>query len=489
MKKTKIDEVEANFPTFDRKVVEQTLASNDWDVPRAIFALIQLQEKNEKEKKGDEQKKAQEERLKKQREESKKFLQRMFDSLPADVIQKVLDDNEGDVDIATTQLIDFVENHQKEKRAEQERDLTINTIFEKFSENITRDEVVQVFTQHQFDVKQTTVELLKISEKRKIQRLQLVFKNVTGSTIERTLAKADWVLKEAMKLLLEENYRQQTVLEAEAKRKEEETKREKMRKEEEERIRREEEKIKETKKREQEEERKRKEEEERKKKELAELKAKAEGLREEQRKREIERQEEELRKKEEERQEQEKKEEVKRRQEERKKEEEIERRRKQLEEERRREEEERKLREEEEKRLREEEEQRKREEEVNAKRNFLDRSVYATKEVLERLDENKKKENFDLEKVKLLVKEELEQKLRGGVEGLPGYQEPEAATEKDRKTEKESPVTPSGPVQEQSKKDAPFASTEVAAPKGLQMTLKASPEELEEETQSLWSGR
>eukprot|EP01098_Paradermamoeba_levis_P006161 TRINITY_DN255_c0_g2_i1.p1 TRINITY_DN255_c0_g2~~TRINITY_DN255_c0_g2_i1.p1 ORF type:complete len:293 (-),score=154.01 TRINITY_DN255_c0_g2_i1:160-915(-) len=249
MKKTKIDEVEANFPTFDRKVVEQTLASNDWDVPRAIFALIQLQEKNEKEKKGDEQKKAQEERLKKQREESKKFLQRMFDSLPADVIQKVLDDNEGDVDIATTQLIDFVENHQKEKRAEQERDLTINTIFEKFSENITRDEVVQVFTQHQFDVKQTTVELLKISEKRKIQRLQLVFKNVTGSTIERTLAKADWVLKEAMKLLLEENYRQQTVLEAEAKRKEEETKREKMRKEEEERIRREEEKIKETKKR------------------------------------------------------------------------------------------------------------------------------------------------------------------------------------------------------------------------------------------------
>ncbi len=128
-KDRKVREVEVNFPDLPKETIAEVLSENDWDVERAILPLFEAAEKErqiikQKEMKEHNMKREQEalERKQEAQKQAKAFLTQLFSNVPEQKIQKMLEDNEGDVDMTTDQLLTQIrEEDEKKKKQEQEK--------------------------------------------------------------------------------------------------------------------------------------------------------------------------------------------------------------------------------------------------------------------------------------------------------------------------------------------------------------------------------
>eukprot|EP01089_Gocevia_fonbrunei_P004391 TRINITY_DN1440_c0_g1_i1.p1 TRINITY_DN1440_c0_g1~~TRINITY_DN1440_c0_g1_i1.p1 ORF type:complete len:655 (-),score=193.12 TRINITY_DN1440_c0_g1_i1:24-1988(-) len=200
----KISELQGNFTELSKEVIVRTLAENEWDVDRCIVPLFEYSAKDQVEEK----KKQDVEKNNKSREEAKQFLKTMFSTIPEAKIQEMLDDNEGDVEATTDQLMELIsklETGDSDKlKIEQERETKIDTLRNKFPEYITEKEIVSILEQNKWDVKLTVGQLLNLTETRKIEHLKRLFKNVDNTQIRKALQATNWSPVNAMKILTEQ---------------------------------------------------------------------------------------------------------------------------------------------------------------------------------------------------------------------------------------------------------------------------------------------
>jgi chromatin segregation and condensation protein Rec8/ScpA/Scc1 (kleisin family) len=111
----KLRELEGNFPDTPKEIILKVLSDNNWDVEAAIlplFEYVEQQKQAEKEREREQQqKKREQERVERKRqaiEQAQTFLQNLFANIPGEKIQAILDQNEGDVDATTEQLLGMV---------------------------------------------------------------------------------------------------------------------------------------------------------------------------------------------------------------------------------------------------------------------------------------------------------------------------------------------------------------------------------------------
>jgi len=110
----KIKELKELFPFAREKDCEEVLISTNWDVEAAIVPMFnkgdEIKQRTRKEKEVQVEKKREVE-AKKQYE----HLLEIFNIIPKEEIQKLLDENEGDIDETTTQLLTIVAKQEEEK--------------------------------------------------------------------------------------------------------------------------------------------------------------------------------------------------------------------------------------------------------------------------------------------------------------------------------------------------------------------------------------
>jgi len=224
----KIDELTANFPTMDRITIAKILADNEWDVEKAILPCFEFQEKEreaQRQKEREEQnKKREEERVARQAEARKQattFLTQLFSNVPEDKIQALLEENEGDVDLTTDQLLAGMraeeekkqqekeevakrrkeEEEQAKRQAELERQLKVDTLVQRFGDYCSEAEVVNILTKHNWDVKVASNDVLLLVEERKLEQLKRLYTTLDEVDIREALYKNDWNLIDTMKQL------------------------------------------------------------------------------------------------------------------------------------------------------------------------------------------------------------------------------------------------------------------------------------------------
>lgn len=213
-KERKIGELQEMFPAIPRQGIQAILEENNWDIESAIVPLFNFMEQKGKEKEKEERKKRENKERKKRELEAKKAsenLMEVFYTLPKDLIQKVLDENEGDIEDTTNQLLSIVakreaENEakvskeQERKRIEQQenqlRELKIQSLEKKF-EDLSEGEVIAALDNNGWDIKKAHVQLLKLSTENKCQHLKSLFQFAKMEDIRLTLEANNWDQKKA----------------------------------------------------------------------------------------------------------------------------------------------------------------------------------------------------------------------------------------------------------------------------------------------------
>jgi len=140
-----------------------------------------------------------------------------------------LEDNEGDVDLTTDQLVSLVTKKEEEqrksskqmKRIQQEREMIIEILVNRF-DNLTKSEILSIVERHRWNVKTASTDLLKQSEQKKKEQIAQLFKSFSEEQIEKTLQENNWQIVDSTKKL--EEIRKQKIVELEKKKLEEEQK-------------------------------------------------------------------------------------------------------------------------------------------------------------------------------------------------------------------------------------------------------------------------
>jgi len=176
----KIEELSSTFP-LDRAIIETVLSQNNWNPEQCLlplFMIVEQQKETEQKKKDEESRRRREDdnRKKKRPRPEKKandFLKQLFNTVSEDQIQHILEENEGDVDATTDQLVRLVTKKEEEERKvqqlrkiQQEREMIIEILVNRFS-NLKKDQIISTVEKHLWNVKTASIELLKQSEKKK----------------------------------------------------------------------------------------------------------------------------------------------------------------------------------------------------------------------------------------------------------------------------------------------------------------------------------
>jgi glycerol-3-phosphate cytidylyltransferase-like family protein len=204
----KIKELRELFPFASEQDCKEVLASTNWDVEAAIVPLFnrgeELKQKARKEKEAD--------LVRKRETEAKKQsdnLLEIFNTIPKDEIQRLLDENEGDIEETTNQLLVIVAKQDEEKAKKKEasikaeekrmqeeqemrlRELKIQALEEKF-EDLAEKEVILALEAADWDIKKAHLELMKVSAEKKKKYLKSLFPSVKEAEIENALDSNEW---------------------------------------------------------------------------------------------------------------------------------------------------------------------------------------------------------------------------------------------------------------------------------------------------------
>jgi DNA-binding protein Fis len=205
---SKIKELREAFPFASEKDCKDVLASVNWDVEAAIAPMFnkgeEIKQRLRKEKESELEKKREHE-AKKQYD----HLLEIFNTIPKEEIQKLLDENEGDIEETTTQLLTIVARQEDEKtttkeanvkaeekrmQEEQERrlrELKIQALEEKFEE-LSEKEVISALEMARWDIKTAHLQLMKVSTEKKKKYLKSLFQSASDEQIDNALATNDW---------------------------------------------------------------------------------------------------------------------------------------------------------------------------------------------------------------------------------------------------------------------------------------------------------
>jgi len=189
-------------------------------VEAAILPLFtkgeELKQKSRKEKEGELAKKREAE-TRKQYE----HLLEIFHTISKEGIQKLLDENEGDIEETTNQLLVLVQKQEEEKVEKKEasvkeqekrmleeqefrlRELKIQALEEKF-EDLSEKEVISALEAHQWDIKKAHFFLLQASIELKKKYLKSLFQSIKDEQIEAALEANDWDKLKAAQFITEQ---------------------------------------------------------------------------------------------------------------------------------------------------------------------------------------------------------------------------------------------------------------------------------------------
>jgi hypothetical protein len=187
----KIKELQGLFPSASEQMCKEVLNSTNWDVEAAIAPLFtkcdEQKHKTRKEKKA--------KAIKKREAETKKqyeHLLEIFHTFSKEEIQKLLDENEGDIEETTNQLLELVKKQEEEKTKKKEanvkaeekrmqeeqefrlRELKIQALEEKF-EDLSEKEVISALENARWDIKKAHLALMQASMDVKKKYLKSLF--------------------------------------------------------------------------------------------------------------------------------------------------------------------------------------------------------------------------------------------------------------------------------------------------------------------------
>lgn len=204
----KINELQQQFPLSKQEII-QALESVNWDYDEVIVPLFNKFEETQRNIK---KMKEEENRVKREQEEKKKNeleaqqrakgLKEMFQSIPKEKIQEILDKNEGDIEETTTELLRIVEEQEakeierKEKMKKvfnenQTKSLKIKALKAKF-EDLTEEVIIDQLKSNNWDLKVTCLKCEHFSASKKIQDLKIFFPSLSDEEIQSSLDARNW---------------------------------------------------------------------------------------------------------------------------------------------------------------------------------------------------------------------------------------------------------------------------------------------------------
>jgi len=203
--KRKLRELE-NFQNLGHDILIQVLKENRWDVEKAIIPLLALLEEKQKEgrrKKYDEEK---QKRITEAKKQANTFLKELFATVPEEQIQKILDENDGDVDTTTEQLFDFLrkedERQRKEKEEEKQRkekQTRRDALAIRFGKS--EAEVDKILDNLNWDIQAAIKHLLKLEQDAKCQRFCKLYNFRRAEEVRHALEINDYDEPKTMKYI------------------------------------------------------------------------------------------------------------------------------------------------------------------------------------------------------------------------------------------------------------------------------------------------
>jgi len=201
----KLEELE-NFLVLGREIVLQVLKENRWDVEKAIIPLFALLEEKQKQER---RKKYEEDKLKRAAETKKQaniFLKELFATVPEEQIQKILDENDGDVDATTDLLVDFLRKEderqrkgKEEEKIRKEKQQKRDALAIRFTKS--EDEVDKILESLNWDIQAAIRQLLKMEQDQKFQRFAKLYHFRRSEELRHALEINDYDETKTMKYL------------------------------------------------------------------------------------------------------------------------------------------------------------------------------------------------------------------------------------------------------------------------------------------------
>eukprot|EP01118_Nematostelium_gracile_P013362 TRINITY_DN502_c0_g1_i1.p1 TRINITY_DN502_c0_g1~~TRINITY_DN502_c0_g1_i1.p1 ORF type:complete len:669 (-),score=243.04 TRINITY_DN502_c0_g1_i1:82-2088(-) len=216
----KIEELRSAFPDASVQDCREVLQSVDWNVDAAIEPLFNLMKDPRHQKQSGKQVDRESKRKMEALKEYEHLLE-IFNTIPKEQIQRLLDENEGDVEETTVQLLGLVTQQEEEKnkakqqtvRAEEQRmqqeqemrlrELKIQALEEKF-EDLTERDVISALEATGWDIQRAHTNLFLESTQKKRAYLKHQFQSATDAQIEQALALNNWDRNKAVHLLTEQ---------------------------------------------------------------------------------------------------------------------------------------------------------------------------------------------------------------------------------------------------------------------------------------------
>jgi len=216
----KISELQAQFTTIPKDVILRILKENKYDVDACIVPLFNVLAEAQTQEQVVSKKHREEEEKKRAKEQTKvqiKQLMEIFQTIPKDTIQKILDDNEGDIQETTTHLLAVVSQQEESKKHEQtnkqkERErlskeqeermkrVKVEALREKFPELLPKD-IMTALELTKWDIKEACKKLVSLSAEKKKKELKSLFQSFSDEDIQDALQANDWNVPATAKVL------------------------------------------------------------------------------------------------------------------------------------------------------------------------------------------------------------------------------------------------------------------------------------------------
>jgi len=238
----KLKELE-NFLPLGRDVLVLVLKENKWDVEKAIVPLFSLLEEKQKEERRKIFERERLERVADAKKQANVFLKELFATVPENKIQTILDQNDGDVDATTDQLVEFLRKEDERQKKTKEDDRRNTERKQKRDALAIRfckseAEVDKILNSVNWDIPKAIQQLLKVEQDQKFQRIAKAYHFRSPEEIRHVLESNNYDENKTMKYL-EDKIRQEfetQKLEEEAKKEADRKRLETLRREEELRL-------------------------------------------------------------------------------------------------------------------------------------------------------------------------------------------------------------------------------------------------------------
>lgn len=204
-----VKELKTSFPNLSEKIIYDVLKQCDWNVEEAIVPLVHKSEELERERK---KKELKDRRKNEEQKINTKRLTEAFRTISPETIHQVLEENEGDIDETTTQLLQILKEQEekasaekdKRRKEEQEQALRLNKIhrLEEDFTSIPREKIESILKEVNWDLKKACLQCQAIDGEQKVKELKVLFPVLKEWEIQKCLYSNNWDKKKATEELV-----------------------------------------------------------------------------------------------------------------------------------------------------------------------------------------------------------------------------------------------------------------------------------------------